>query len=119
MAKGGGLTYAFSVTVLTCAFSLLPFHHTSVAAAAKAIPEEFKIRQVTDGRNPTTTAHGGSNHHLLGTPAEHRFKSFVQEYNKEYSTREEYIHRLGVFVKNLLRAAEHQALDPTAVHGVT
>uniref|UniRef100_A0A3Q7HZD0 Cathepsin propeptide inhibitor domain-containing protein n=1 Tax=Solanum lycopersicum TaxID=4081 RepID=A0A3Q7HZD0_SOLLC len=114
MAKGGGLTYALIVTILTCAFSLLPFHHTSVAAA---IPEEFKIRQVTDGRNPTTTAHGGSNHHLLGTPTEHRFKSFIQEYNKEYSTREEYIHRLGVFVKNLLRAAEHQTLDPTVGNG--
>lgn len=29
------------------------------------------------------------------------------------------MHRLGIFAKNLLRAAEHQLLDPTAVHGVT
>lgn len=119
MEKGGGLTYTISVIILTCAYFLLSFHHTTTAAAAATIPEEFKIRQVTDDQNPTTTVHGGRPHHLLGTPAEHRFKSFIQEYNKEYSTREEYIHRLGVFVKNLLKAAEHQALDPTAVHGVT
>ncbi|KAI3917134.1 hypothetical protein MKX01_003583 [Papaver californicum] len=42
-----------------------------------------------------------------------------EDYGKEYSTREEYIHRLGVFAKNMIRAAEHQALDPTAIHGVT
>ncbi|KAK4367073.1 hypothetical protein RND71_014953 [Anisodus tanguticus] len=42
----------------------------------------------------------------------------MAEYSKEYTTREEYIHRLGIFAKNLLRAAEHQALDPTAIHGV-
>lgn len=29
------------------------------------------------------------------------------------------MHRLGIFAKNMMRAAEHQALDPTAVHGVT
>ncbi|KAK7268305.1 hypothetical protein RIF29_21002 [Crotalaria pallida] len=54
---------------------------------------------------------------LLGT--EKKFKSFMVDYGKEYSTREEYLHRLGIFAKNLVRAAEHQALDPTAVHGVT
>ncbi|KAJ8557538.1 hypothetical protein K7X08_003163 [Anisodus acutangulus] len=106
MEKGGGLTYSMAVTILTCAFSLLSVHH------ALAIPEDFNIRQVIDEENPTI------NHHLLGTAAEHRFKSFIQEYSKEYTTREEYIHRLGIFAKNLLRAAEHQALDPTAIHGV-
>lgn len=29
------------------------------------------------------------------------------------------MHRLGIFAKNMIRAAEHQAIDPTAVHGVT
>lgn len=29
------------------------------------------------------------------------------------------MHRLGIFSKNLLKAAEHQLADPTAVHGVT
>ncbi|XP_009789260.1 probable cysteine protease RD19D [Nicotiana sylvestris] len=119
MEKGGGLslTYALSVTILTCAFFLLSFQH-----AAAIIPEDFKIRQViTDDQNyPTTTASAVNHqHNLLGTATEHKFKSFIQEYSKEYTTREEYIHRLGVFARNLLKAAEHQALDPTAVHGVT
>ncbi|KAJ4822695.1 putative cysteine protease rd19d [Turnera subulata] len=55
--------------------------------------------------------------HLLG--AEGKFKIFIKNYNKEYSSREEYVHRLRIFAKNLIRASEHQALDPTAVHGVT
>ncbi|XP_019248766.1 PREDICTED: probable cysteine protease RD19D [Nicotiana attenuata] len=117
MEKGGGLlTYALSVTILTCAFSLFSFQH-----AAAIIPEDFNIRQVTDDQNYPTTTASAVNHHqnLLGTATEHKFKSFIQEYSKEYTTREEYIHRLGVFAKNLLKAAEHQALDPTAVHGVT
>ncbi|RRT73190.1 hypothetical protein B296_00024183 [Ensete ventricosum] len=50
---------------------------------------------------------------------ERRFRAFLRTYGKEYRTREEYTRRLGVFARNLARAAEHQALDPTAVHGVT
>ncbi|KAI3508121.1 hypothetical protein L1887_23123 [Cichorium endivia] len=50
---------------------------------------------------------------------EHKFTTFIQEHGKKFSTREEYLHRLGVFSKNLLKAAEHQLLDPAAVHGVT
>lgn len=50
---------------------------------------------------------------------EGQFKSFIDKYGKEYSTREEYVHRLGIFTKNLARDVEHQALDPTAVHGIT
>lgn len=104
--KGGGLTYAACLaalaTLLTCALSL------------RAGPEfDPKILQVTAGEL------NHPNHHLLGTAAELRFKSFIQEYGKEYSTRAEYLHRLGVFAENLIRAAEHQALDPTAKHGVT
>jgi len=57
------------------------------------------------------------NRKLVG--AERRFVRFMREYGKEYSSREEYAHRLGVFARNLVKAAEHQALDPTAVHGVT
>lgn len=74
--------------------------------------QDSNIRQVTD--NPPR-----HHHNLLGTATELRFKSFIQEYGKDYYTHEEYVHRLGVFAKNLIRAAEHQALDPTAVHGVT
>lgn len=101
MGGGGGLPYAAAVLVLTCAFHVLhakPHHH-----------DPNIIVQVTDHPN----------NHLLGTPTEHRFTTFIQEHGKQYSTREEYLHRLGVFSKNLLRAAEHQLLDPTAVHGVT
>ncbi|OMO54255.1 hypothetical protein COLO4_36541 [Corchorus olitorius] len=47
------------------------------------------------------------------------FQVFIEKYDKKYSTKEEHMHRLGIFAKNLARAAEHQALDPTAVHGVT
>jgi len=50
---------------------------------------------------------------------ENKFKVFMQDYSKTYSTREEYLLRLGIFAKNLLKAVEHQALDPTAIHGVT
>lgn len=50
---------------------------------------------------------------------EHQFRSFIQKYNKNYATPEEYAHRLRVFAGNLARAAKNQILDPTAVHGVT
>ncbi|KAG6410098.1 hypothetical protein SASPL_128146 [Salvia splendens] len=101
--KGGGLTYAACLTavatLLTCAHSL------------HADPDfDPKILQVTGNRR---------NHHLLGTAAEHQFKIFIQDHGKDYSTRAEYLHRLGVFAENLVRAAEHQVLDPTAKHGVT
>ncbi|KAK8934110.1 hypothetical protein KSP39_PZI014662 [Platanthera zijinensis] len=40
-------------------------------------------------------------------------------HGKEYGSREEYLRKLGVFARNLARAAEHQLLDPTAEHGIT
>nr|GMC50101.1 probable cysteine protease RD19D [Ipomoea batatas] len=91
--------------VLTCA-------HLAFATSA-ASQHGLNIRQVTDDEIPAA----GEN--LLGTATEVRFKSFMQEHGKAYDTREEYVYRLGVFAKNLIRAAEHQILDPTAVHGVT
>ncbi|PIN24450.1 Cysteine proteinase Cathepsin F [Handroanthus impetiginosus] len=102
--KGRGLVYAVGVatalTLLTCASPALPSN----------LEDDPKILQVTENHH---------HNHLLGTAAELSFKSFIQEYRKEYSTREEYLHRLGIFAKNLIRAAEHQAMDPTAIHGVT
>ncbi|ESQ44966.1 hypothetical protein EUTSA_v10010475mg [Eutrema salsugineum] len=71
--------------------------------------EDLTIRQVTDDRLSN----------LLGTHTETKFRVFMSDYGKSYSTREEYVHRLGIFAKNVLKAAEHQMLDPTAVHGVT
>ncbi|PRQ43262.1 putative cathepsin F [Rosa chinensis] len=43
----------------------------------------------------------------------------MEKYGKKYPIRKEYMHRLGVFAKNMIRAAEHQALDPMAVHDIT
>jgi len=50
---------------------------------------------------------------------EKKFKVFMENYGRNYSTREEYLQRLEIFALNMLRAAENQALDPTAIHGVT
>ncbi|CAK9143017.1 unnamed protein product [Ilex paraguariensis] len=107
---GGGLTYAVSVAVLTYALTF--------SATLRASPRDPNIYQVTENPIP---AHRKfiPNNHLLGTASELRFKSFMEKYGKTYSTTEEYVHRLGIFAGNLIRAAEHQALDPTAVHGVT
>ncbi|KAH7537121.1 hypothetical protein FEM48_Zijuj03G0058200 [Ziziphus jujuba var. spinosa] len=94
------LSCAVSVVVLTCALTL------SVTAIHGSYPEDPIIHQVTDSGNE-----------LVGT--ERRFRSFMEKYGKTYGSREEYVHRLGIFAKNMIRAAEHQLLDPTAVHGVT
>lgn len=50
---------------------------------------------------------------------EKKFKVFMEDYSKRYSTREEYLLRLGIFARNMVKAAEHQVLDPTAIHGIT
>ncbi|RZC77022.1 hypothetical protein C5167_001149 [Papaver somniferum] len=80
--------------------------------------EDSKIYQVTEKQNLNRKFIEDNRIHL-GTATEKNFQMFMRDYGKEYSTREEYIHRLGVFAKNMIRAAEHQALDPTAIHGVT
>ncbi|KAL8145908.1 hypothetical protein AgCh_003879 [Apium graveolens] len=80
---------------------------------APTISTTTNIRQVTD------RYFSEKHSNLIGTATERHFISFMNKYGKEYSSREEYMHRLGIFAKNMMRAAEHQALDPTAVHGVT
>ncbi|GAB2276809.1 Probable cysteine protease rd19d [Dionaea muscipula] len=70
------------------------------------------IYQVTEGFN-------GGDGNRVGVGTEKLFTSFMVKYGKEYATREEYRRRLGIFARNLVRAAEHQAMDPTAKHGVT
>ncbi|EEF29008.1 probable cysteine protease RD19D [Ricinus communis] len=87
---------------------------TTSATSGDATLQDPTILQVTD--DPSVTL---SNRKFLGTNTEENFKMFMIKYDKEYDTREEYMHRLGVFAKNLIRAAEHQVLDPTAVHGIT
>lgn len=101
------LTCAVGVTLLTCALIV------SSATTPHGSPQDPMIRQVTDNHKPIISSD------LLGTATELHFKSFIQKYEKSYSTHEEYVHRLGVFAKNLIRAAEHQAIDPTAIHGIT
>ena len=85
-------------------FSFLVFVAGFVSPAVEALNEEDGIQK---------------NNRFVGTSEEAAFVSFARKYGKEYNSREEYLHRLGVFVKNLAKAAEHQALDPSAVHGIT
>lgn len=92
------LKCALCVAILTCALTVSAFRDTIIA-------------QVTNDPN-------FSGHRRLGRN-EREFHSFIQKYGKRYSTREEYLHRLEIFAGNMIKAAEHQALDPTAVHGVT
>ena len=67
------------------------------------------IRQVTDGGSRAWP----------GLLPEAQFAAFVRRHGRRYSGPEEYARRLRVFAANLARAAAHQALDPSARHGVT
>ncbi|XP_062087134.1 probable cysteine protease RD19D [Humulus lupulus] len=110
LAQPRALTCSVGVAVLTCALTLsLVLGHNGGSSSSRndVVPQEPVIHQVTDK----------SHAHLLGT--ERKFKMFMEKYGKTYGSREEYLHRLGIFARNMVRAAEHQALDPTAVHGVT
>eukprot|EP00246_Nothoceros_aenigmaticus_P005098 TRINITY_DN16945_c0_g1_i1.p1 TRINITY_DN16945_c0_g1~~TRINITY_DN16945_c0_g1_i1.p1 ORF type:complete len:365 (-),score=42.83 TRINITY_DN16945_c0_g1_i1:273-1367(-) len=51
--------------------------------------------------------------------AELHFQDFIRNHGKSYANSQEYAHRLSIFRSNLLKALEHQALDPTATHGIT
>lgn len=101
IAQGPNLTCTLGVAVLTCALTLSVALHETL--------EKSTIFQVT--------ARKFLDNNLLGN--ERNFKIFMETYGKRYDTREEYLHRLGIFGKNMIRAAQHQALDPTAVHGIT
>lgn len=92
----GELRSSLSVAAL----SLVLLLTRAAGASYEAGP---RIRQVTSA---------------LGSP-EAEFEAFVRGYGKEYGDRAEYAHRLGVFARNMIRAAEHQILDPTAEHGIT
>ncbi|KAL8130621.1 hypothetical protein V2J09_019776 [Rumex salicifolius] len=92
------LTCAAVVALLTCALI--------ASSSSAATPRIFQVTENPMGR-------------MMMMGHERLFKSFVIRYGKVYGSDDEYAHRLGVFAKNLVRAAEHQAMDPTAVHGVT
>ncbi|GMN73820.1 hypothetical protein TIFTF001_055376, partial [Ficus carica] len=107
----GGLTYALVAAALTCALTL-------TLTVALEYAHDPVIHQVTDeyGDGVTHRRYFPGNE-LLGM--EKKFRMFMEKYGKAYDSREEYVRRLGIFARNMVRAAEHQALDPTAVHGVT
>ncbi|KAJ7517604.1 hypothetical protein O6H91_21G031300 [Diphasiastrum complanatum] len=100
--------------------SVLAFLAASLSAVrlpdALSEAEQPIIKQVTEADSP----HAGfldAAAALLNADAE--FEKFVGKHGKVYASAEEYAHRLVVFKKNLVKAVEHQALDPTAVHGIT
>ena len=97
------LTCHARVSLFLCALTVLStaLHGSSTTMTVEDIARKLKLKDK----------------HLLST--EKKFKVFMESYGKRYSTREEYLRRLGIFTENMVRAVEHQALDPTAVHGVT
>ncbi|OIW01575.1 hypothetical protein TanjilG_21155 [Lupinus angustifolius] len=99
------LTSHARVSIFLCALTLFTSLHGSSEYNHKTMIQDI-ARKLKMEENE-----------LLGT--EKKFKNFIVDYEKKYSTKEEYLHRLQIFAKNMVRAAEHQALDPTAVHGVT
>ncbi|KAL0002758.1 hypothetical protein SO802_016539 [Lithocarpus litseifolius] len=102
IGQGPTLTCTVGVAFLTCALTTL---------SAAVHEDTSNIFQVTSGDRKFL------DNDVVG--AEKHFKVFMEKYEKKYDTREEYLHRLGIFAKNMIRAAKHQVLDPTAVHGVT
>ncbi|KAM1789752.1 hypothetical protein ACFX12_033881 [Malus domestica] len=82
----------------------------SSALASAAVPNDVDplIQQVVSESDDDQLLH-----------AERHFSSFKATFGKTYATQEEQDYRFGVFKANLCRAKRHQALDPTAVHGVT
>lgn len=83
---------------------------TCSASSSSISGEDPTILQVTD------EIHADPMPHLA---VEGEFQAFLKRFGKEYGSAKEYARRLRVFARNIVRAAEHQALDPTAVHGVT
>ena len=102
IGQGPTLTCTVGVAFLTCALTTL---------SAAVHEDTSNIFQVTSGDRKFL------DNDVVG--AEKHFKVFMEKYEKKYDTREEYLHRLGIFAKNMIRAAKHQVLNPTAVHGVT
>ncbi|KAJ1403129.1 Peptidase C1A, papain C-terminal [Sesbania bispinosa] len=99
--------------VLTCSARVLLFLYALTLSTALTGTSENHETAIQDIARKLKL----KDNELLST--EKRFKIFMENYGKRYATKEEYLRRLGIFAKNMARAAEHQALDPTAIHGVT
>ncbi|KAG6494063.1 hypothetical protein ZIOFF_049081 [Zingiber officinale] len=98
--------------LLRLSLSLLLLSSAAIASsfgAADDAKEDQLILQVVDAVEDEAS----------GLSAEAHFASFVRRFGKTYADENERAHRFKVFRKNLLRAARHQMLDPTATHGVT
>jgi len=52
------------------------------------------------------------------TTEDHQFIRFVAKYNKSYGTKEEYNFRANQFKQNLVKIAEHNALNGTSTTGI-
>ncbi|XP_042418484.1 cysteine proteinase 1-like [Zingiber officinale] len=101
-----------SLSLLLLSLSLLLLSSAAIASssgAADDAKEDQLILQVVDAVEDEAS----------GLSAEAHFAGFVRRFGKTYADENERAHRFKVFRKNLLRAARHQMLDPTATHGVT
>lgn len=100
--------------LLKPSFPLFPFFlavlFPSILAATDDLVDN-PIRLVTDSARPSLA-------HLLLNAEEH-FHEFLKRFNKKYSGPEEHKRRFSIFKSNLLEAMHHQALNPTAIHGIT
>jgi cathepsin F len=84
----------------------LVFSLLAVTAPSISSMEDPVIRQVVDEDSLFTEDH-------------HHFTLFKKRFEKNYATQEEHDYRFRVFKANLIHAASHQKLDPSATHGVT
>lgn len=100
---------------LIVALSLLAVSAIGAEVFSGESDGDFVIRQVVDDGG----VNGGSNGDDLLLGAEHHFSLFKRKFGKSYASKEEHDHRFRVFKANLRRAQRHQALDPSATHGVT
>eukprot|EP00252_Welwitschia_mirabilis_P004255 TRINITY_DN1453_c0_g1_i3.p1 TRINITY_DN1453_c0_g1~~TRINITY_DN1453_c0_g1_i3.p1 ORF type:complete len:288 (+),score=9.64 TRINITY_DN1453_c0_g1_i3:2-865(+) len=100
-----------AVVLILCVFLL--------SAPALSSPEELVIREVTDADSANYEEDGILDARSALLNAETHFQKFIKKYGKVYSGPDEHARRYAIFRSNLLRAVEHQKLDPSAVHGVT
>ncbi|RRT65536.1 hypothetical protein B296_00019606 [Ensete ventricosum] len=98
------MAHLFVSVLLLCSMAAA----SSSSGIAAGVDGDPLILQVVDGEKGE-----------LALSAEAHFASFVRRFGKTYADEEERALRFKVFKANLRRAARHQRLDPTAVHGVT
>ncbi|XP_021738679.1 cysteine protease RD19A-like [Chenopodium quinoa] len=92
----------FSLLILTTAVS-------GYIPGAGEFSDDSLIRQVVD-EDANSLDLSQSHHH---------FSLFKKRFGKSYATQEEHDYRFEIFKANLRQAKVNQALDPSAVHGVT